>query len=352
MQVGAMNYEVLRDQLTALEVPAGDARRLIWVITDRLGAAMTANGAYEIFLAGSELAAAVSLVARHLQYDHWESSEDGATFAATRVQLGSAPHFAAVAALIATELARLDLTTDAAMQAAFSEVEPIIELAIRRSALSAEVLLGLMAELHVLRVVLLATRMSERPLALHGWRGWTQGRDFVLGPHAIEVKATLGDTSRHAFSGVHQLEPQLLSDGRQEVLHLMSFGLTEVEQGGHSLPELVDDLASLLDDGSEHGASGRAQLLAMVREYGGAGAPGYDHDTMRGWCVYQLRLAISFARLYAVEDTEMRLLTSALLDQTFTVPGSVSFELQLPSRVSAFNPAERWQAEVAAMTAN
>lgn len=346
-----MTFEQLRDQLSGLEVPEGEARQLVWVVPGRLGAATTATGAYEIFLAGPELTATLPLVARHLQHDSWEPTAGGPAFAATRVLLGSATHFAAVAALIATELARLDLSTDASMQAAFNEVEPIIELAIRRGALSTETLLGLVSELQVLRVALLATPAPQRPTTLLGWRGWTQGRDFVLGRHAIEVKATLGDTSRHAFSGVHQLEPQPQPQGGQEMLHLMSFGLAEVDEGGQSLPELIDDLASLLDECGEEGAGARAQLLAMVREYGGAAAPGYDHDTMRGWSVYQIRHAISFARLYAVDDPEMRLLTSALLDQTFAVPGSVSFELELPASVSAFNPAASWQAEIAAMAA-
>lgn len=349
--MGAINFETLRDDLATLEVPAGEARRLIWVVADRLGAAMTATNAYEIFLAGPELNATLPLVARHLQYDCWEPNDGGSSFAATRVLLGSATHFAAVAALIAIELSRLNLSTDSALQQAFSEVEPIIELAIRRATLSNELMVGLVAELQVLRIALLTAKVPERSAALLGWRGWTQGRDFVFGRHAIEVKATLGDTSRHAFSGVHQLEPQQLSDGQREMLHLMSFGLAEVDQGGQSLPELVADVVSLLDDASEEAAGARAQFLGMVREYGGGSSPGYDHETMSGWSVYQVRHAITFARLYMVDDSEMRLLSTAILDQTFTVPGSVSFELQLPPRVSAFNPAESWQTEVARMIA-
>lgn len=342
-----MDFEALRDHLASVEVPAGNARRLIWVVADRLGAAVTPSGAYEIFLAGAELSAALPLVSRHLQFDRWESSDGGQTFDATRVLLGSAAHFAAVASLIVTELVRFDLATPPAMQLAFREVEPIIELAIRRGALSTETLLGLVAELQVLRVVLLATPPANRPAALMAWRGWTQGRDFVLGSHAIEVKATVGDSSRHAFSGVHQLEPQSLLGGELEKLHLLSMGLAEVDHGGQSFPELVEDLASLLGNAGTEGV--RAQFLAMLREYGAAGVAGYDHDTMSGWNVYQVRHVSTFTRLYSVDDPEMRLLTSALLDQTFAVPGSVSFELQLPTRVSTFNPAENWQTEVAAM---
>lgn len=349
MEFRTINFETLRDRLSDLEVPAENARRLLWAVPERLGAAMTSSGLYEIFLAGPELSATQAVVARNLQYDRWEPSDGGAEFAATRVLLGSAAHFAAVAALIVTELARLDLTTHTAMQAAFNEVEPIIELAIRRGTLSTESLIGLFAELQVLRVALLASPVTDRLRTLIAWRGWTKGRDFVMGRHAVEVKATLGDNSRHSFSGLHQLEAQTLPDGAQEMVHLLSFGLTEVHQGGQSLPELVDDILSLLSDNSPQGAGACTQFLGMIREYGGISASGYDHTTMRGWSAYQIRLQITFTRLYAINDPEMRLLTSAALDGTFVVPSSVSFELQLPTRVSAFNPAQNWQGEVAAM---
>ncbi len=349
MEVGDMVFETLRDKLSALDVPEGHARRLVWVVPNRLGAAITARGSFEIFLAGPELVATSPVVAKHLQHDSWEPSDGGADFSATRVMLGSAPHFAAMAALIAIELARFELATDEAMQAAFSEVEPIIEMAIRRGALSTETLIGLIAELQVLRVALLSTAPTERQMALMGWRGWMQGRDFVFGRHSIEVKATLGEVSRHSFSGVHQLEPQPLSDGNLEVLHLMSFGLAEVNEGGQCLPELVEYIASLLDYDSPTPRAVRDQFLMMVQQYGGGGSPGYDHDTMCGWSVYQARYAITFARLYSVDDPEMRLLTSEVLDQTFAIPGSVSFDLQLPSRVSHFNPATNWQSEIAAL---
>lgn len=343
-----MNFETLRDQLCALEVPDGNARRLLWVVPERLGAAMATNGVYEIFVAGPELFATQPIVARNLQHDLWEPSDGGPSFAATRVLLGSATHFAAVAALIVTELARLDLSTHASVQTAFNDVEPIIELAIRRGTLSTESLIGLIAELQVLRVSLLATPVPKRPAALLTWRGWTKGRDFVIGRHALEVKATLGTTSRHAFSGLHQIEAQNLPDGEREEVHLLSFGLTEVDQGGQSLPALVDDIASLLND---PGSGACAQFLGMIRQYGGVGATGYDHSTMSDWAAYQVQYQVTFTRLYAMDDPEMRLLTSAAIEGTFVVPGSMSFELQLPPRISAFNPAQNWQVEVAAMLA-
>lgn len=344
-------FEVLRDQLAALEVPAGNARTLAWIVPGRLGTALTATGAYEIFLCGPELSATVPLVARHLQHDRWEPNNGAPSFAATRVLLGSAPHFAAMAALIEVELARFDLSDDCASQRAFDEVEPLIELAIRRGALSIETLIGLIAELQLLKVGLLAVPPTMRGVVITGWRGWTRGRDFMFGRHGIEVKATLGAKSRHWFSGVHQLDPQPLPEHGSEIVHLMSFGLVEVSGSGsgQSLPDLVEDLGSLLDGDEDEPGPGRAGLIEMIREYGGPGAVGYDHGTMSEWVLYQRRYAINFARLYSIADPEMRLLTNLLIDQTYVIPASVSFELQLPEQVSTYNPAADWRGEIAAI---
>lgn len=345
-------FEDLRDRLVRLQVPTGDARRLIWIAPGRLGAALTTAGAYEIFLGGPELSATMPLVARHLQHDRWEPNDGGPSFAATRVLLGSATHFAAMAAVITVELARFDLSEDSGLQKAFEQAEPLIELAIRGGALSTEALIGLIAELQLLRVGLLSVPTTARRAVLMGWRGWTKGRDFIYGRHAIEVKATLGSGSCHRFSGIHQLEAQPLPAGGAEALHLMSFGLVEADGGGQSLPDLVEDLASLLDGDDDEPGTGRADLIEKVCEYGGTGAAGYDHKTMQEWAAYQGRYAINFTRLYSVDDPAMRLLTSSLIDQTFVVPGSVSFELQFPVHVSTFNPAANWQAEIAAIVSS
>jgi hypothetical protein len=345
----AAEFEPLRDRLEGLSVPKGEARKVIWIVGDRLGAALTAVGSYEIFLAGGPLKAASNLVERHLQHDLWVPERGGETFEATRILLGSASHFAAIAALIATEIARLDLSSDDKLQQAFLEVEPIIEMAIRRSTLSDEALLGLIAELYALKAALVSVPKDERPTVMLGWRGWTRGRDFEFGSGTLEVKATAGSQSRHHFSGVHQLEPNLLESGEAERLGLLSLGLAETDDGGQSLPEIVDDLLSLLDDGSIERGAAQQQLLSMIAEYGEGGGAGYEHDKMSGWVVYQRHFTITFGRLYDVADPAMRLLTREAIEQTFAVVDSVTFSLLLPERVSAFNPSARWQEELAAI---
>ena len=140
----------------------------------------------------------------------------------------------------------------------------------------------------------------------------------------------------------------LASDREAEfALHLLSLGLQPIGNGGFSLPELVDDLLGLLGEVKDVRSAEQSQLLAMVSSYGGTGAPSYEHDTMRNWSAYQQRYALTFARLYDVMDEAMRLLERGLVEQTYVVPDSLNFDLALPLLVSAFNPADDWQQEIA-----
>jgi hypothetical protein len=350
----ALTFEALRAALGALEVPAGEARRLRWVIDGPLGAAKTASGDFEIFLLGGPLVARSPVVRRCLEHGAWQPTTGGEAFDASRIVLPADPHFAAMAALIATELVRAGIGDGVPPQEAFTEVEPLIELAIQRGSLTDEVMLGLFGELLVLRTMLRGGERSlaEKAVLIGAWRGWGQGRDLVLGRQAIEVKATRGLASSHAFSGLHQLEEQALPDGDLETLHLMSLGLQEVTEGGQTLPELVDDLVAELGgpiDPEVGPGPQQAQLLGWIAQYG-AGGRGYRHLSMRGWPQYQARLALSFSpRLYRIRDSAVRLLDRAEIDQTFVRADSVTFEATFPPKVSAFNPADSWQAELIAM---
>ena len=354
MSADSNSFETLRSALSALEVPIGHARRLHWVVESLLGVARTSSGDFEIFLLGEPLDTRSPLVRRCLQHGAWKPATGGSAFDATRVVLPADPHFAAIAALIATELVGAGLGTGVSLQDAFSEVEPIIELAIQRGSLTDEMLLGLFSELLVLLTILRTAHHTpeRKAILVSAWRGWQQGRDFVFAQHAIEVKATRNALSRHTFSGLHQLEEQVLPDGNVEVLHLLSIGLKEVPSGGESLPNVVDDLLAELGAPVEVEQDLnplQTQLLFSMSRYG-AGGRGYRHLAMREWPQYQARFAVSFSpRLYRISDKQMKLLPRTTVADTFVQPDSLTFEAEFPAQVSAFNPAANWQTEIAEM---
>lgn len=351
-----LTFETLRDILETLDVPQGEARALQWVVPDQLGAAKTTSGDFEIFLLGEQLDARSNIVRRHLEHGHWQPMHGGETFTASRIVLPPAAHFAPIAALIAMEFARGGIGEGVPTQAVFDDVEPIIELAIRRGSLSEEVMLGLFGELLTLLVILRvpSLTLSEKAVLVGGWQGWRQGRDFIFGAHAIEVKSTRGAASVHAFSGLHQLEEQQLENGEFEMLHLLSLGLQEVSEGGQSLPGLVDDLLGELGDPWSDEAEPsplQAQLINWIAAYG-AGGRGYRHNTMRDWPQYAVRYALTFApRLYRIRDDGMALLARSAVEETFLRPDSLTFEVAFPARISPYNPSHDWQADLGSIVA-
>ncbi len=266
--------------------------------------------------------------------------------------LPSAPHFASISALIAIELMRSGITEPDGIQPAFTDVEPIIEMAIRRGALSEAVIIGLIGELTVLRQLILVR--SGRPQAmmrcLDYGQGWQEGgRDFRIGDQAIEVKTTQASASMHEFSGLHQVEAKQLPSGATEHLHLMSIGLAASTTMGESLPSVVSSIVSLLSSVSS-GTELANEFVRRVSLYGTLSGSGYSHQSMQAWSVYNTRYAHTFLpRLYRLNDPAMRLLTRDLLAQTFVQADSLAFTMHIPHQISAFNPAPSWEAELEQM---
>ena len=344
------SFETLRDDLEALQAPAGEARNLRW-LSPPLAVARNATGDYEIFVRGGELVATSPLVRRHLQHGEWQPQDGGPSFPACRIVLPSAAHFASVAALISVELLRAGLGSGADPQEAFADVEPIIEMAIRRGALPENVIVGLIGELLVLRQGLLglAGQPHLRGAVLESWQGWQTGRDFSFGQSSVEVKTTQSASSIHDFSGLHQLEEVHLPGGAQELLHLLSIGLAASTAMGESLPRMVEQILSMLGDGGPLGAL-QSTFLTRVEAYGASNGVGYRHATMSDWSAYSTRYTPTFPpRLYRVADPAMRLLRREEIAATFVAPGSLTFTLHFPDRVSAFNPAANWQDELSQM---
>lgn len=346
-----LHFEALRAQLEALTAPRGQTRNLRWLASP-LAVGRTAAGDFEIFIRGSELHSASSLVRRHLQHGDWRPEEGGEPFPASRIVLPSAPHFATIAALIATELMRAGIAGARGAQEAFTDVEPIIEMAIRRGALPEHVIVGLIGELTVLRQLLLARSKAPSSMMryLDCWQGWQEGgRDFRFGANSIEVKTTQSGFSVHEFSGLHQLEPKLLPSSDLEQLHLLSVGLSASTTIGESLPTIVHSIDAFLTSATG-GPAAAEDFLRRVALYGSQSGTGYIHASMADWSVYGTRYAHSFVpRLYRIDDPGMRPLTRDLLSQTFVQPEGLAFTMHIPDQVSAFNPAPSWEAELARM---
>lgn len=344
------NYEDLRNDLERMGVPEGRIRNMRW-LADLLAIGRTTSGHFEVFVCGEELSTSSNLVRRHMQYGAWMPLEGGQRFSANRIVLPEAPHFASIAAVIAIELLRAGVNDSRDAQSAFSDVEPIIEMAIRRGALPENVIVGLVGELTLLRQLFITNSNHSASLlrVLDFWQGWQEGgRDFRIGRHSIEVKTTRASSSIHKFTGLHQVEPTLLPSGQMESLCILSVGLAASSTVGETLPQLVDDILATLSR-SQASEEVSDEFLRRVSLYGQSGR-GYEHLAMRDWSVYGVRFAHTFEpRLFRVDDDEFALLTREMLSTTFVQADDLSFSAHLPDQVSTFNPVPNWETELQVM---
>lgn len=344
-------YEQLRTELEVLSHPANsDDRKTLWVVDRVFGIAKTIHGAIELFLVGESVKPTTNLVRRHLEYGEWHIAEEHMLISANRIVLPAEPHFLPLAAMIGVELVRFGLTSSANLPEAFRKVEPLIELALRQSALAEEHILGLVGELLCLEVMIDA--VVGKP-TLHGsvldmWRGHTNGlRDFVIGDVAIEVKTTQFQTSSHKFSGLHQVEPSAKNGVQECGLFLLSVGLAGSESEGQTLSEIVqrivNKIASPSKDKENLLSPLQKRFLANVAAYGAESSIGYDHRTMSGEKMYSSKLRTTFSpRLYDLMDSEVRFIRKRDLEGTCVSPVDLQFRLDLEPIITPMNPVSNW----------
>jgi hypothetical protein len=343
-----MSFEQLRDEIGRLEpARSADTRVPRWFTTLRkMGAARDVLGRLEIFLVAESLHARSTMVTQHMVQNVW-NDDAGSRFAATRIVLPSDSHFVGVAALILDELARHQFEDDP--HTAFLKAEPLIELALLKCGISQQAAIGLLGELMFLQQILtFVPEGQERIVALQTWRGHADSaRDFVGRKADVEVKATIGASSRHHIANLEQIS------GGLSQLHLLSIGFTPVAEGGRSIANQVDEILGLLEASNTSEAYSRArdEFLHNVSCYGthqGNASSGYDHSTMREWPLYAMRWQQKFARLYDMSDPAIQVpRTSDWEPFGHVVLASVAFEIRLPDRLdSDLNPTDDFHAVI------
>lgn len=346
-----VTYEDLRDQLSALHTPSAPGERAnLWVILRILGIARTFDDSLEIFVVGGRVYPRTAIVRRHLEYGLWEVAGTGERFEASRLVLPPAPHFLAVATMIAVELCRAGLGTERGLQDVLDDVEPIIEMALRRGALGEFHQVGLLGELLCLEVMLDAVlRQPElRMSVLDMWQGHRKGlRDFSIGETAIEVKTTQQEASSHKISGLHQVEPTEVEGTAEDTLYLLSIGLASCEHEGQTLPEVVQRIVDRLADPATHPSRLsplQRRFLDDVARYGSGSSRGYDHTTMAQWQVYGDRFRATFTpRLYDLGDPDVRIIRRRDLAGTYVSPDDIQYRLDLEPNINGTNPVASWQ---------
>jgi len=328
-----MNYEQIYRLASGLVSPVQQPFVIVeWIVPNCLAIGRDSAGRHLLLLAGVELRAKSQGVERVLARGRWRD-ESGSAFDGTLLHLHQGEPFLVAATTIAAELMRRGVD-HRAVPDVFQEVEPFIELVIRRILLPPNSLLGLVGELIVLDYALdaLATLPEPvRPSPISVWRGYTnQSRDFAFKRLAIEVKTTSGHSSRHHIGSLDQVEARSIDGGLTEALFLVSIGLTPAADasGRFSVSQLTARILGKVVP--EH----QSTFLDQLRAYGPDDCVGYDHNSMSVWEPYRQRFRLTFEpRVYDMSDPKVRVLRRSDLQELFVVPEGLSYTIDLPSKI-------------------
>lgn len=333
-------YQKVRYELAALSVEGDEnEHQTMWIVPRVLGVARSGKS-IDVFIAGALLHTKSPLIRRHLDYAKWNITGEGTSVEANRLAYPGKDEYAPVAAMVAVELANAGINAGENIQTAFSRIEALIELSLRRTALTEEHLLGLLGELVCLDIMLSAVVDEPRLFVsvLEMWTGWRGAtRDFRIGSTSIEVKTTLIASSSHRFSGLHQVE-RTPDESR---LLLLSVGFQPATGDGLSLANMVSRIAKLLLLSGTAGIESR--FLEAVRSYGAEYGIGYDHAVMADNHIYSAKYAMTFTpRLYDLDDDSMLLLKRTDVEVTFIRADDLAFSAELPPLITPGNPVANW----------
>lgn len=333
-------YEDISSLLEQLERP----KQATLINIDWLAFGVTAVGrdgddSNLVLIVGSKLTATSSVVARAMRFAMWVTTEE-TTLEGNVIALPAGDHFRAATATIAVELMRHGIDSRPPGEV-LQEVEPLIELVIRRLLLPPECVLGLIGELYVLDLILRglgrASSLRDDPTAI--WRGHLeQSRDFALGPSSIEVKTTATGVARHHFSGFSQVEPTQADGAVREALYLVSIGLQLADTDtGLSVAQLCDSILTHLDpqwSGDAPLSEVQKKFVDRLAEYGPRDCIGYRHPGMSDLEPYRRGYVTSYApRLYDMSDPNVRILRRADLIDTWLLESGFEFTAELPEHV-------------------
>ena len=319
-----------------------DTRDVRWVTAaEVVGFARDTEGRVEAFLRGAGLRPILAAVQDAIRFQTVRRDGGQPSFDANRLVFPPLGHYDQVAAFIGTELLRAG--ADASLEIAFSQTEPLIELAIERINLSIQTIVGLIGELLMLEALCRRANRAQVAAVIAGWDGWQHSaRDISVGTTGVEVKTTMGASSSHHIAGVHQVE---LNDGSggsspEDRLFLVSIGLQIGTAGGNgfTLPQLVDRIIGHMTTAGLPDSAVQT-LLFRISEYGDGAAGGYNHATQAADSVYSATFLTSFFRAYNMVDSAVQVLRRAdVTAHPHVAVDSVRFRVDLPVAVSAGNP--------------
>jgi hypothetical protein len=216
-------------------------------------------------------------------------------------------------------------------------------MALERSRLQGEELVGLIGELLLMRALIETTPVNPWKI-IDSWHGFERSsRDFQIGTVGVEVKTTRGTTSTHRVQGVHQVEiGHAVGGSFESAFYLVSIGIEAVDQeepqeNTWTLPQMVENLLCCIEGSDlleQESRSLREKLLESIRKYGSTHGFGYDHLEMKHQIIFGSRWRTAFVRGFDMTDLAIAVPRSDDLTPFSMIdPSSLEFTVVLPAQV-------------------
>lgn len=340
-------YDEIKKRVADLEPPGAESEyEMRTEIVGKLAYGRGYGGSYVICFLGADLNPSSDRVKQYLHYsDSWRSEGGGSDFEGSLLTFPESEEFSAVVAMIAMEC--IDAGIESwDMAHCLPKVEPIIELVLSQPNLPGSFVVGLYGELFVLRAVMTCMKGAMGTVSdpTGCWKGAERSaRDFSVDcggeSIGIEVKTTLGNSSRHTISGLDQVELQV-GDG-EEKLYLASIGIQK-SPGGESIAGLTDNILDLIKSLSPTPTDDQNKFLDRLKSYGPSSTQRYDHVRMKDEQPFSVGYDHHFNRLYDMGDRNIEIIRSECVKKRRHVEHrGISYKISLEDKIpDSRNPVE------------
>lgn len=330
------NYETWLGVVRNLPMSSSGERRVEWDEgRSSVGVCLTSTGEVEIFIPGPAFKVAHPSVEQRTWHGEWTSEAFGHPVSATRLTLPKGPEFTPAAAWICAELDRHDVGVHP--EQAFQRIEALIALVVDGLENRAEDFVGLLGEIILLRHLVEEAPPHRRLDVIQGWQGYKPSlRDLSMSHHGIEVKATRGESPRHHFQGVHQVERST----SEANLVLVSVGIDMESDDGDCLDGELDRIGRTLAESMSPGSVElqMTQLRGLVDRYGISASTNLAINDLQRKVLRRKPFHCSWVRSYDTGDPALALPRRRKIADLseYLVPESVTFDLRLPTATAPY----------------
>jgi len=301
-----------------------ERRDFTWVVDGALGVARDTDDRVEIYLTGYQIRPRSMAVARNSHPQPIYRPGETVALDTLCVSLPELPHFDQFAAFLLSELVRLGVEED--VYGAFRQTEPLIEMAFARNRATPSALTAFTANLLVFRAALRQASRSQMPAVVRSWTRSAPWRDISAGTEGMIIRGVEGKTSVHRVNNLSEVS----LSSEENHLWLLSIGLhwdPSDASPRETVWSITRDMELMIRSVDQQTWSFMQEWLETFRV---SDTFSYIHDEAADNPLFNRHFAVTFNRIFSLDDGEGLLTRADMTRRRFVVPGSVGYDVELP----------------------